>query len=383
MKKIFIAFTIAATIFTACEKETDQEPQPELPTVSSEPITNITTTSAESGGNITSKGSADIIEKGIVWSTTSNPMYGASNTYMTNDGDGIGVYSSTMTDLIPGTTYYVKAYARNKVGTAYGTELSFTSGGLTLPTLTTGPITSITNSSAVCAGMITSDGGTEITARGICWSIEPNPTILDATIYSGTGSGGFEGLVTGTSNTLYYVRAFATNSVGTAYGNELSFTTLLGIGDNYQGGVIAYVLQSDDPGYDANVQHGLIAALSDQSTSAPWSLTFTTTGATAQAYGTGQANTNTIVTDQGEGSYAAKLCDDLVLEGYEDWYLPSMYELEKLFLNKDVIGGFAVAFYWSSSEEDMNSAWLQSFNSNSQAPGTKTNTYYVRAVRSF
>ena len=123
------------------------------------------------------------------------------------------------------------------------------------------------------------------------------------------------------------------------------------IGDVYKGGIIAYFLQSGDPGYDANVRHGIIAATSDQITGIQWyNGSYTTTGATATAIGTGNANTNLIVTNQGAGSYAAKLCSDLVLNGYSDWYLPSTGELHKLFVNKASIGGFANYFYWSSSE---------------------------------
>ena len=92
------------------------------------------------------------------------------------------------------------------------------------------------------------------------------------------------------------------------------------------------------PGYDAKVKHGLIAAPSDQSTSAPWLLTLQQPEQQLRSMLRGK-NTNTIVADHVEGNYAAKLRDDLVLEGYVDCYLPSMYELEKLLLNKDEIGG--------------------------------------------
>ena len=252
------------------------------------------------------------------------------------------------------------------------------------PTVTTTTVSSISQNAASGGGEVTSEGSSTVTERGICWSTSPNPTTSDSKTNEGTGTGAFISLLSGlSSNTLYYVRAYATNSNGTSYGNEVSFTSYAAIGDNFQGGKVAYVLQSGDAGFDPNVQHGIIAAPSDQSNSAPWSLTLTSTGATSQAIGSGQSNTNVIVTDQGAGTYAASICNDLVLGGYSDWYLPSMYELEKLYLSKDVLGNFEVAFYWSSSEQDANSAWAQSFNSNSQSAGSKNGTYYVRAVRSY
>lgn len=255
----------------------------------------------------------------------------------------------------------------------------------TVPTLTTSSVTQITSSYALSGGAVLTDGNGFVTERGIVWSsVNSQPTINDSKQSSGSGLGSFEALLNSlSSNTTYYVRAYATNIYGTGYGNVQTFVTNVKAGDSYQGGIVAYVLQSGDAGYDVNNQHGIIAAIADQSTSAPWSLTLTTTGATSQAIGSGQGNTNTIVSNQGSGTYAAKICADLVTGGYDDWYLPSLYELNKLYLNRELIGGFAVAFYWSSSEDYINGAWLHSFNSNSQTVGTKSNSYYVRAVRSF
>jgi hypothetical protein len=161
----------------------------------------------------------------------------------------------------------------------------------------------------------------------------------------------------------------------------------LSIGDAYQGGIIAYFLVSGDPGYDANVRHGIIAAPSDQSSGIQWfNGSYPTTGAIATALGTGNANTNTIVASQGEGSYAAKLCADLVFGGYDDWYLPSKDELNKLYLNKDNVGGFAsgIVMYWSSTEVSAVLALVQFFNNGNPGNGNKDMTNSrVRAIRSF
>ena len=182
----------------------------------------ITATSAVSGGNITADGGGAITARGVCWNTAVNPTI-ANN--KTTDGAGTGTFTSNLTNLQPGTTYYVKAYATNSSGTTYGNEVNFKTLAVA-PTLTTTDVTGRTVSSATSGGNITADGGAPVTARGVCWSIAQNPTIADAHTTDGTGIGIFTSSITGlTQNTLYYVRAYATNSAGTAYGNEVSFTT--------------------------------------------------------------------------------------------------------------------------------------------------------------
>jgi len=151
------------------------------------------------------------------------------------------------------------------------------------------------------------------------------------------------------------------------------------IGQSYQGGIIFYI--------DSSKQHGLIAPLLDQVTQPPgieWYYGINLTIGTGTAIGTGQANTAAIVKAQGLGNYAAKLCDDLVLNGYSDWYLPSKDELNQLYLNKAVVGGFAsYTAYWSSSEFDSNGAWYQYFDDGRQVLAAKQGFLAARCIRSF
>lgn len=258
---------------------------------------------------------------------------------------------------------------------------------ITLPVVTTNAVSSIASTTAKCGGNVTADGGAEVTARGICWSTAQNPTTSNNKTTNGTGTGTFTGNLSGlTLGTTYYVRAYATNSAGTAYGNQVNFTAALGVGDNHQGGVIAYVFKSGDPGYVAGELHGLIATPGDQSTAVKWNNgAFVATGATSD--NNGQGNTTTILNAQGAGSYAAKICADLVLGGYSDWYLPAKWELEKMYLNRSAIGGFTESYYWSSTEyapSGSGNAWFYcTLGGGYIHYGNKENTYAVRAVRKF
>lgn len=195
-----------------------------VPTVTTTAATAVTSSSAVSGGNVTNTGGDAVTARGVCWSTSQNPTITNSHTI---DGSGSGAYSSNITGLTASTTYYVRAYATNISGTAYGNQISFTtSAAVTLPSLTTAGISSISSNSAVSGGTISSDGGASVTARGVCWSTSQNPTISNAHTTDGTGTGTFTSNITGlNASTTYYVRAYATNSAGTAYGDQKSFTT--------------------------------------------------------------------------------------------------------------------------------------------------------------
>jgi len=317
IKVLILIFLILTVIFHSCKKE-------ELPTLSTSSITNITATSATGGGNITSDGNERITSRGVCWSIKANPTTSDSRT---NDGDEMGQFVSTLIGLTAGSMYHVRAYATNSVGTSYGADLSFstlgkppecisqpatniTPSGATLngtvdanylstdisfeygttksygqtiisdqsptegnsitnvsanisgltpgttyhfriisvnsvgtangndltfttlsvvPTLTTTSILYVTASSAITGGNITADGGALITSKGVCWATTPNPTIENSKTSDGTGIGSFTSKINclfGATN--YYVRAYATNSNGTGYGDQQCLITKLG-----------------------------------------------------------------------------------------------------------------------------------------------------------
>ena len=198
-----------------------------IPFVSTEFASAITQTTANSGGNVTSTGGTAILARGICWATTENPSL--LNNVIDAPGT-TGAFSSSLIGLVPATTYYVRAFATNSIGTNYGNQIVFTTAieatGI-LPTVETLEATDVTQTSAVSGGDVISVGNSPITARGICWSITDNPTITDSVITDpATTTGEFisliESLATGTT---YFVRAFATNASGTSYGDPIFFST--------------------------------------------------------------------------------------------------------------------------------------------------------------
>jgi uncharacterized protein (TIGR02145 family) len=198
-------------------------------------IFNITSMSAQTGGDISDNGGAAITERGICWSISQNP--GISDNKLIS-GSGTGVFTSLISGLTGNTKYFVKAYSINSAGIAYGNEISFTTNPPILPLLSTTDVSSVTISSAVSGGAITNDGGSVITSRGICWNIVRDPTIADNKTINGSGRESFISNITGLEpNSLYYLRAYATNGVGTAYGNELIVRTYFGTVSDIDGNI--------------------------------------------------------------------------------------------------------------------------------------------------
>jgi hypothetical protein len=183
---------------------------------------------AFAGGSVTSEGATPVTAKGVCWKTSSGPTV---TDFVTVNGSGTGTFNSTLYGLLPNQTYYVRAYATNGNGTSYGQEVTFTAGSAKIPVLLqTQPATAISANRARSGGEITNAKGSNITSKGVVWSTSSAPTIdlttKTAEAITAPGTGAFVSDLTGLiANTTYYVRAYATNAIGTAYGTEISFKT--------------------------------------------------------------------------------------------------------------------------------------------------------------
>ena len=303
----------------------------------------------------------------------------------------------TVTGLTNGTSYTFTVTATNAIGTSLASAASNSVVPANIPDAPTiGTAVAGNAQATVPFTAPSSNGGSDITS----YTATSSPEGITGTIsQSGSGDITVTGLTNGTS---YTFTVTATNAIGTSVAsvasNSVTPSTAIAIGDFYQGGVVFYIFQSGDTGYIDGETHGLIAAVADQSSGIQWyNGSYVTTGATGTAVGTGSANTDDIITEQGdtETSYAAGLARAYTGGGYSDWFLPSKDELNKMYTNKATINTTASAnggsdittsYHWSSSEyEYLNAtkAYRQSFNSGDQSAKDKDKTYYVRAVREF
>jgi gliding motility-associated-like protein len=198
------------------------------PSLTTTDAANITPSSVVLGGNITDNGGATMLERGVVWSTTMTPTISDNKQAQTNND--LGSYTSAITNLLASTTYYVRSYITTAVGTTYGNQKTFTTTSPLLPTIVqsiAGSLINVTTTTAGFVSEITNDGGSVLTARGVCWSTTASPTVSNSKTIDGVATGTVTSTISGLNpNTKYFLRAYATNSVGVKYGNEIVFTTL-------------------------------------------------------------------------------------------------------------------------------------------------------------
>lgn len=215
---LFILF-ILATLLNSCEKE---EPV-KTPVVTTAEVSDITGISAVVGGEVIDDSGYEVTEYGVYWGTHHRPRMSGNKLEL---GSGTGKFNDTLTGLSENTYYYIKAYATNERGTSYGDKKRFITSP-TYATVKTLPALYITSNSAYVRGSVTDDGGTDVKERGIYWSTEPEAEKTGEKFTIGSGEGDFADTLDGLSyQTEYYIKAFATNEKGTAYGDERSFTAL-------------------------------------------------------------------------------------------------------------------------------------------------------------
>lgn len=223
MKNIFtllFAIVLLSIAFHACQKKDNLSSL--APTVETASVDEIYNTTARVGGSVTEAGGSEVTSRGVYWGRVPDSD---TSWHKLELGKGTGIFYDTLTGLTKGTKYYVKAFAVNASGTAYG-KLTFFTTQINLPTVTTSPVADLQTNSAKVGGNITDDGGYSIIKRGIYWGNQPDPVLTGNRVELDTGKGVFSYTLTELDKAYrYYVVAFATNIRGTSYGQVISFTT--------------------------------------------------------------------------------------------------------------------------------------------------------------
>jgi hypothetical protein len=304
-----------------------------LPTLTTDMVKNISIANerATFNGTILTLGDPGYTERGFVYGTVHNPTVEDDQRKIAA-GNGTGEFSVNATELQAGNIYYIRAYATNTAGTAYGTEVTLDFNAI-MPQVSTQDVTEITGATATFNGNITSVGDPAYTEKGFVYGALHNPTIEDNNTkpVSGTGTGIFNANITGlTTGTLLYVRAYAKTSAGVAYGEEVSF-------------------MPNNPNVVILPAAGLMVQKAD-------------------------INENSAVS----WSTGNSLCENSTLDGYTDWRLPTKDELAVLYNERNTIGGFSNTWYWSSTASG-SKHWQQEFWSGEQ--GAYDDTAMCRCVR--
>lgn len=391
--KVYNCLVIIFSVFIiSCSKDSSND-NLGLPSVVTLEIDNLTYNSVESGGSIISNGGTSIISCGVVWSTNENPTI---NDFKTTDVLSVSEFTSSITNLEPDTTYYLKAYATNSKGTSYGNQISFTTNQLILPEVLTEDVSHISGFLSL-TGNITTDNGLPITERGFVWSdgtvsSNSNLSIQNGNVIpvSGTGIGYYatnENYLQITNQIGLYisVRAYATNSQGTSYGDLIGIyvPAPIHVGDLTEGGIVFYT--------DGDYQ-GMVVSIPDSNTLLQWGCLGVDIP-TLENFNTGYSNSidihNAHIYSNCYGNFAVEHCLNFQTQDYggaSDWFLPSKNELDILYQyysqgNLSQLNGTTI---WSSTQYDSQKAWSQTFNSNGTQLSENKDTFNsVVSIRTY
>lgn len=347
-------------------------------------VTNVNYNSCLASGTILDIGNNGIDQHGFCWSTSQYPTPSNFKTQLGSQSS-TGIFSCDINGLAAETKYYIRAYTQSDGVISYGNEKSFTTKEMAvIPSLNTYSIAVFSETSATVGGNVTADGGDPVSERGVYYSTSPGADRTGTKLAIGDGTGVFSASITGlTPGTIYYVRAYAINNIGANYGDELIFYTI-NIGTAFQGGTVVHIAAPGDPDFIKGETHGLIVAPSNQGTLVEWGCTGKLiSGADGTAIGSGSQNTLDILAGCSTSGIAAKLCSDLVIGAYSDWYLPSADELDILYDKKAIIGGSLNYTFWCSTEVNLDFAMGRNFIDGGGTSARKSDPFAVRAVRAF
>lgn len=384
--KILINFLLLSFILSCSSDNNDNnnDNNLNLPQIVTNAAQNIGGSYATLGGTITDTGSSEINRIGVCWGTVPNPVLSQDN-FVQDYGGELGNFSFDVNNLAPNTVYYFRAYCENSSGLQFGNSVSFTTSEIA----TTLNAKDILTTKATLRGYI-NQGNSDSTIAGFVYSTSQNPTINNTSIYTSiTGSDNYEIQISDlTHNTIYYFRAYTAvyenNNYQYQYGEQKQIKTTGYTGS--AGGHVAYDMGEDNEGWRYLEIHPIsLYHSSTNGTGAAWGVSEFISGLSDQ-FGTGPQNTQIIANSVSSSNCAAKLCNNLTLNGYSDWFLPSKDEALLIANSLKSANISNYNSFWTSSQSGTHYAYFLQGSSSGQyqvTTMTKDYTGWVFPVRRY